>query len=163
MPPVWRESSSLWASALVACRNRDCPRFVDANAPQNDRRMVPVATDHAARRCRREISASPRRRCAASRESLPEPAAQFIASVEKMPRLRIVRRAHDVAFEFLAQDSRIAPLHARRHCLTDEGKGLMPVEPAQLDDFAVQRKPCSVKLRRGIRWCERLVQTFFRA
>ena len=61
-----------------------------------------------------------------------------IAAIEKMARLRIVRGAHDVAVEILAQDVGILALHARGHGLAHKGKRLVPVEPAQLDDLAVQ-------------------------
>ena len=55
-----------------------------------------------------------------------------------MAGLRIVRGAHDVAFEFMAQDARIAALGAARHRLSHERKGLMTVEAAQVGDFAIQ-------------------------
>lgn len=56
----------------------------------------------------------------------------------EMAGLRIVRGAHDVAFEFVAQDARIAALGAARHRLSHERKGLMTVEAAQVGDFAIQ-------------------------
>ena len=40
--------------------------------------------------------------------------------------------------EVVAQNIGIAALHAARHRLADEGKCLVAVEAAQLDDFAVQ-------------------------
>ena len=49
-------------------------RLVDAHAPQDDGRVVPVAADHAARRCPRRCPARADRRYAASRGSPRAPA-----------------------------------------------------------------------------------------
>lgn len=56
--------------------------------------------------------------------------AHFIASIQEMPRLRVVRCADDVALQVFAQDSRVIALRPSRHRLPDERKRLMPVQPA---------------------------------
>ena len=45
--------------------------------------------------------------------------ADLVAAVEEVRRLRVVRRAHDVALQLLLQDEGIAPLHARGHGAAD--------------------------------------------
>jgi hypothetical protein len=40
--------------------------------------------------------------------------------------------------QLLPKDERISPLHPRRHCLSNKGKGLVPVKSAQLQRFPVQ-------------------------
>src|ERR1700759_4853202 len=45
---------------------------------------------------------------------------------------------HDVAMEVLAEDIGVFALGARRHCLADKWKRLVPVKSAQLDDFSVE-------------------------
>ena len=66
--------------------------------------------------------------------------ADLIAAVEEVAGLRIMRGAHDVAVEILAQDVGILALHARGHGLADKGKRLVPIEAAQLDDLSVQAR-----------------------
>src|SRR6185369_11282802 len=70
----------------------------------------------------------------------------FIAGVEKMRRLRIVRRTHDVAFQFLLQNPRIALLHSCRHCLSDKRKCLMSIESAKLEMLTVEHKSIGSEL-----------------
>src|ERR1700760_1320898 len=66
--------------------------------------------------------------------------ANIVATIQKVPRLRIVRGAYDVAVEVRAQNVRIATLHAARHRLADIRKRLVPIESAQLHDLAVERE-----------------------
>jgi hypothetical protein len=66
--------------------------------------------------------------------------ADLVAGVEEVARLRIVRGADDVALQVLAQDDGVLALHAGGHGLAHPGEGLMAVEAAQLDDFAVERE-----------------------
>src|SRR5437764_3906308 len=61
----------------------------------------------------------------------------FIAAIEKMRRLRIMRRAHDVTLEFFAQNPRVALLNSRGHCLTNVGKSLMAIQAAQLQMLSI--------------------------
>ena len=62
----------------------------------------------------------------------------LVAAVQEMDRLRIMRRAHDVALEFVLDDQRITTLHACRHRLADEWVGLVAIEAAQFDMPTVQ-------------------------
>src|SRR2546423_4333626 len=64
-----------------------------------------------------------------------------------MPRLRIVRCSHDVAFELVAQDLCVASLGASRHRLSYIGEGLVTIKPAQLDHLPIQLKSMICKLR----------------
>ena len=68
-------------------------------------------------------------------------------AIEKVARLRIVRGAHDVALQVVAQNVGVPALDAARHGLADKGKCLMTVQPAQLDDFAIQREAMIGELR----------------
>src|SRR6266508_5075636 len=67
----------------------------------------------------------------------------FVARIQEMRRLRIVRRAHDIAFEIFAQNPRVPTLHARGHGLTDEGERLMAIQTAQLQVLAVEKETIS--------------------
>ena len=52
-----------------------------------------------------------------------------------------MRGANDIALELVAQDLRVAALRPGRHRLSDKGKGLVTIQSAQLDDFAVELEP----------------------
>ena len=113
-------------------------RLVDAHAPQNDGRMVPVAANHAAH----VVDGDQLPRLVAdvlpAGNFLQHQQSDLVAGIEKVARLRIVRGAHDIALELVAQNLRVAALRAAGHGLADKGKGLMAVQAAQLDDFAVE-------------------------
>jgi len=64
--------------------------------------------------------------------------ANLIAAVEEVARLRVVRSAHNVAVELMAENVGILALHAGGHGLAHKGEGLVAVEAAQLDDVAVE-------------------------
>ena len=113
-------------------------RLVDAHAPENDGGMVPVAADHAADIVDRDLLPGLVADVLPAGNLFEDQQADLVAAVEEVPRLRIVRGAHDVAVQVLAQDVGVAALHARGHGLADEGEGLVAVEAAQLDDFAVE-------------------------
>src|SRR5437660_3634070 len=49
-----------------------------------------------------------------------------------------MRSANDVALELVAEDIGVPSLRSAGHRLPHPGKSLMPVESAQLDDFAIQ-------------------------
>src|SRR5450432_2499189 len=49
-----------------------------------------------------------------------------------------MRSTNDVALELVAQNVGVASLAAPGHGLADERERLMPVEAAELDDFAVE-------------------------
>src|SRR3981081_2584041 len=115
-------------------------RLVDADAPENGGGVVPVPADHAADVVDRQILPGCIPDMLPAGYLLQYEQAQLIAGVQKVPRLGVVRGAHDVALQVLAQDLRVAALHAPRHCGADEWKGLMAVESAKLYDFAVELK-----------------------
>jgi hypothetical protein len=71
----------------------------------------------------------------------------LVASIEEMPRLRIVGCAHDIALQIFAQDARVAALGAAGHGLANKRKRLMAVQAAQLDDLAVQLEAVVRELR----------------
>ena len=113
-------------------------RFVDAHAPQNDGRMVPVAANHAADVVDGNIFPGFVSDVLPAGNLFENEQADFVAGVKKVARLRIVRGADDVALELVAQDLGVAALGAAGHGLADKGKRLVTIEAAQLDDFAVQ-------------------------
>jgi hypothetical protein len=100
--------------------------------------MIPVAADHAADVVDGDELPGLVADVLPAGNFLEDEEAYFVASIEEMAGLRIVRSANDVAMELVAEDARIAALCAAGHGLSDEGEGLMAVEAAELDDFAVQ-------------------------
>ena len=113
-------------------------RFVDAHAPQNDAGMIPVAANHARDVINRNVLPGLIADVLPAGNLFENEQSHLVAGVEKMARLRIVRCAHDVAVQLVAQDVGVATLRATRHRLANERKRLMTVEAAQLDDFAIQ-------------------------
>lgn len=102
--------------------------------------MVPVATDHAADVVDGDQLPWLVTDVLPARNLFEHEQADLVTTVEEVARLRIVRCADDIAMQFVAQNIGIAPLSAGRHRLTDEGKGLMTIEPSELDDLAVERE-----------------------
>src|SRR5215472_2198762 len=82
------------------------------------------------------------------RDFLENQQADFVTAVKEVWRLRIMRRAHQIALQLLLQDQRVLPLHASRHGGPHKGKGLVPVQPAQLQRLAVQLK--TVRRKAGV-------------
>jgi hypothetical protein len=125
-------------------------RLVDAHAPQNDRGVIPVAPDHAAHVVHRDVLPGFVANVLPARNFLEHQQPNFIAGIQKMPRLRIVRGAHNVAVEFLRR------ICASRRCTRPgiacptQGKRLVPIQSAQLDHLAVERET----LRREARLAE---------
>ena len=126
------------------------PGLVDAHTPEDDGGVVPVAADHAAYVIDGDVLPGLVADVLPAGDLFEHEQAEFVAGVEEVARLRVVRGADDVAVEFAAQDVGIAALHARGHGLADEGEGLMAVEAAQLDDASVEREA----LRREARFAE---------
>src|SRR3989442_1479436 len=100
--------------------------------------MIPFAADHAANVADGDVLPGIIADVLPAGDFFEDEQTHFVAGIEEMAGLRIVRSAHDVATEFVAEDARIAALRAARHGLADEWKRLMAVKAAQLDDFAVQ-------------------------
>ncbi len=113
-------------------------RFVDAHAPENDAGMVPVSADHAADVVDGDQLPGFITDVLPAGNFFEDKEAHLVASVEKMTRLGVVRGTHDIALEFPPKDIRIASLTAARHSLSDKRKGLMTVEAAEFNDFAIE-------------------------
>jgi len=109
--------------------------------------MIPVAADHAADVIDRDLLPGFVADMLPAGNLFQNKESPFVAGIQEMPGLRIVRGAHDVALEIVPQDACIAALRAARHRLTDERKGLMTVEAAELDDFAIQLEAVVGELR----------------
>src|SRR5882724_12371790 len=112
-------------------------RFVDAHAPEDDAGMVPVAADHAADIVDGDELPAFVADVLPPGDFFEDEEPHFVAGVQEMARLRIVRGAHDVAMEFVAEDARVAALAAAGHGLANERERLMAVEATELDDLAV--------------------------
>jgi hypothetical protein len=112
MPPVWRVVSSCapwrWCGIEVVI----VARLVDADAPENDGGMVPVAANHAAYVVDGDVLPGLVADVLPAGNLFEHQQADLVAGIEKMARLRIVRGAHDVAVQILAQDVGIAALDA---------------------------------------------------
>ena len=121
--------------------------FVNADAPQNDAGMIPIATNHAADVVDTEQLPGLVANVLPARDFFEHEQSQFVASVEEVPGLRIVRCTHDIAVQVPPQNFSVAPLHAPRHCLTDKRKSLMTIEAAELDDLAIELEAVIGKLR----------------
>src|SRR5216683_5876522 len=103
--------------------------------------MVPIATNHATDIVDSDVLPGNVADVLPAGDLFENEQAQFVAGVEEVPRLRIVRRTDDVALEAVAQNLRVAALHAGGHRLSNKRECLMAVESAQLDDLAVEREP----------------------
>ena len=106
--------------------------FVDANAPDDDGRMVPVAGDHAPDILDAFVLPAFAADMLPARHFLKNQKPQFVATVEEVVGLRIVRGAHHVELEFALKDFRVALLRRLAQSIADIGEGLVAVEAAEL-------------------------------
>jgi hypothetical protein len=125
-------------------------RLVDADAPEDDRRMIPIAADHLLDITHAQVFPRLIADVLPAGYLFKHQQPKLVAGIEEMRRLRIVRCADDVALQFFFEDPRIAALNARRHGLADKRERLMPIEAAQLNIAPVQIKT----LRRKARFTE---------
>ena len=109
--------------------------------------MVPVAPDHAADVVNRNVLPGFVTNVLPTGDFFEDQQSYFVAGIQKMTGLRIMRSANDIALKFIAQDFGVALLRPPRHRLPDVGKGLMTIKATQLDHFAVQLKPVIGELR----------------
>ena len=72
-------------------------RLVDPHAPGDDRRMVPVAANHTRDVVDRDVLPGQRPDVLPAGNLLQHQQSNFIAGIQKMPRLRIMRGAYDIA------------------------------------------------------------------
>ena len=108
------------------------------NKEEYDAGMVPVAANHAGDVVDRDQLPGFVADVVPARNLFEDEKAHFVAGIEEMTGLWIVRSAYDVAVEAVSQDAGIATLRAAGHGLADEGKRLMAVEAAELDDCAIE-------------------------
>src|ERR1700723_304904 len=112
--------------------------LVDANAPQYDGWMVPIAANHPGNVVDRQALPRLVPDMLPARHLLKNQQAKLIAGVQEVARLGIVGSSDDIAFEVPAQYLRIAPLHPPWHCRSDKWERLMTIEPTKLDNLAVE-------------------------
>ena len=92
--------------------------------------MVPIAADHAAYVVDGNLFPFLISDVLPAWNFLEHEQADLVASIEKVARLRIVGRTHDVAMEVLAQDVGVLSLNASGHGLTCKRKCLVTVQSA---------------------------------
>src|SRR5208337_3851735 len=114
------------------------PGLVDAHTPEDDAGMIPVAPDHPGQIVDGEELPVFVADVLPTGDFFEDEQAKFVARVQEVPRLRIVRSANDIAFQLSAEDLRIAALNAGRHGLSDERESLVAIEAAQLEQLSVQ-------------------------
>src|SRR6476659_8081979 len=102
--------------------------------------MIPVATDHLFYVTHRQIFPLLVTNMLPARNLLQHHKSVFIAGIQEMRRLWIVRRTHDVTFQFLLQNPGIASLHTGRHCLPNKRKCLVTIKSAKLEMLTVEHK-----------------------
>jgi hypothetical protein len=102
--------------------------------------MIPVASNHAANIVDRDLLPRLGANMLPARNLLQHKQSNLIASIEEVTRLRIVRRADNVAVKPRTQNIGILALHAGRHRLADKGESLVAIEPTEFDDLAVERE-----------------------
>ena len=115
-------------------------RFVYPHPVTDDRRMVAVAHDHLF-----DVPEDDRLPGGIAHEQPPRDLLQheqadLVAAVKKCRRLGIVGTADDVAAVLVLEEVGIPPLEPVRGGSADEGKGLVPVEAAELQGLAVDGK-----------------------
>src|SRR5579872_4871105 len=108
--------------------------------------MIPVASNHTANVVYRNVLPSLIADMLPARYFFKNQKPEFVASIKEMARLRIMRRAYDIALKVLTKDLRIAALHTTGHCLPHIRESLVTIETAQLDYFSVQLKAMVGKL-----------------
>src|SRR5690348_2847052 len=112
-------------------------RFVNANSPQNDRRMVPVTSNHAADVIDGDGLPWFVADVLPAGDFFEDEQAEFVAGIEEIWRLRVMGSSHNVALELPLQNISIATLTAGTHRLSHKREGLMPVQSAELDHLAI--------------------------
>ena len=98
--------------------------------------MIPVAANHASNVVNGDVLPCLVADMLPSGNFFKHQQADFVATIQEMARLRIVRRAHDVAMQTVAEDFRVLSLNACRHRLAHERKRLMtgPIPNREIAD-----------------------------
>ncbi len=112
--------------------------FVDAHAPDDDGGVVPVAGDHAPDVLDALVLPAFAPDMLPAGDFLEHEEPEFVAAVEEIMALRIVRGAHHVELELALQYFRVALLRRLAQRIADIGEGLVPVEAAELERLAVE-------------------------
>src|ERR1043166_1119902 len=99
--------------------------------------MVPISTDHSADVVDRDQFPVFVANVLPARNFFQDQQADFITSIKKVARLRVVRGADDIALQLIAQNQSVTALSASRHRLANPGKCLVPVEPTQFDNLSI--------------------------
>src|SRR5258706_4338843 len=97
--------------------------------------MIPVAADHAADVVDGDELPGFIADVLPAGDFFEDEEPHFVAGVQEMARLRIVRGAHDVAMEFVAEDARVAALGAGGPGFGHAQGRLMTVEVTEPYDF----------------------------
>ena len=121
-------------------------RFIDPDAPENDRRMVSILQDHLACVFHDLFLPGVVTQMLPAGDLREHQQADLVAAIDEMPRLRVMRRADRVQAELVLQNVRVASLHALRHGIADVRKALVAVQAGQLDPSAVQIKTVGLPL-----------------
>src|SRR6476661_134199 len=100
--------------------------------------MIPVAANHTTHVVDRNILPGFIADMLPAGDLFQNQQSDFIAGIDKVPRLRVMRGANNIALQLVAKDIGVTTLNAPGHGLTDPREGLMAIQPPQLDDFAVQ-------------------------
>src|SRR5215471_1815400 len=109
--------------------------------------MIPVATNHALDIVHRQILPARIADVLPTGNLFQYQQSIFIAGVKKVGRLRIMRRANDIAVEIPAQNPGVAALDSGRHCLANKRKGLMTIQAAELQMLTIEKETFGRKAR----------------
>ena len=115
-------------------------RFVDAHPPQRDGRMIPVAPDHLPDVPHGDILPGLVSHVLPAGDLLEHQQAGFVAGIQEMRRLRIVRGAHEVALQVVLKNEGVAPLHPGGHGAAHVREGLVAVQPAQFQVLPIEEE-----------------------
>ena len=130
--------------------------FVDAHAPEDDGRVIAVLRHHLAHILHRP--ALPRRVAdvlpAGKLGEHEQP--QLVARIDKVPALRVVRRAHRRAAELFLQYPRVLALERLGRGVAHVGIALVTVQAAEEHTLAVEIKPAAAEFRRAKAEADRL-------
>ena len=108
------------------------------HTPQNNGGVVSLFHDHLVRHFQKRFLCHCVLDLTDARNLGEDQKPQFIAAIQKMMRLRIMRRPNSITPQFLLQDAGILPLQASRHSIPHIGIGLAAAESADRKPSAVQ-------------------------
>ena len=126
---------------------RVVPGLVQPGAPHDHRRPAAVPDHHVPHVGQHDVL--PRRVAdmVPAGRFLPHHEAQFVACVEEVRGLRVMRAAHHVAVEVVLDDLGVPPLQAGAGRHADVGEELVPVQAEYLEPLAVQEESVRAERR----------------